>query len=329
MNYEDPRAAADAPAPCEDAFHTPNRPEDGTGTSVLPTAVTTRPNTDRVSIMQSLPTLADKMTLLRVKTKRIRRTVKDKAAAAQIAASTGTDERLWNVSQKLFKGSRRFARAQTALSEVEKFKNKWTSPWLDDGFRCFANDQYFFLSQGINPLVQEARDANQDFRDNYHAEVNADIAYRRGNASWDDYPPDAPDLEITVRFQPVPSSDDFRVTPSDADVAALNDAMDEAAKLQRADIFKRTLTPLLELSERLGEYTGDKGQRWSMSRVNGVLDQINALKTLNVDNDPEIDTLLSDAASALRPCTRESIKESQVARDDAQQKIDDILSKFS
>ena len=291
------------------------------------------------TLHDAMPSLAKKMVLVRLKTtKRVRRTARDKNAEELLATTYGTDTRDWNVSKKLFQGSERYQRANRSRYELEKFVKAKTSAWFDDGLRALPNAKYMTFTATVNPLKQEAVAAYDDFRQNYWAEVDADIQRRNAKAraagkaetaSRDDYPDQPPDTEIRVIFQPVPTRGDFRTEMTEEDTAEFDAMLADAENTIKTDIIKRALAPVSQLAERLTQYTGDKGQRWHAEVVNAALDSCRDLESLNVDGDGEIADLLARTREALRVTAQPSIKDSQSTRDEARAKFDDILSKFA
>lgn len=275
-------------------------------------------------------TIADTSTLVRLRTKKTRRSVQDKDARQTLAVATGTDEKDWNVSKKLFAKSARFAAVNTAIYLVDKFVKKHTSPWLDDGFRALPNAEYMNFTQSVRPLIQDVEAKVLDFQQHYHAEVQADLSRPGCTAKFDDYPPTAPDIRVELTFMPIPTTEDFRIPASDTDQQRYAAELERAMEIGRNDIFRRTLEPLSRLAERLSEFTGEKGKRWHQSVVDEIFDEVSAMEALNTGNDERVTELLSSAQLALAPFAGNSaLKDSQHSRNVARASIDEILSKFS
>lgn len=275
-------------------------------------------------------TLADKMTLVRMRTVNQRRAVQDKGARDYLASQLNTDAGAYNVSKKLFTKSERYARVKTALYELSKYVKQHTSPWLDDGFRALPNQKYLEFTQGVAPLKLNLEQAAADFANHYASEVQADIAHLKGRGNYADYDVTAPDIGAEITFVPVPDAGDFRVEVTEADRQRLNDALAEAERSMRADLLNRMMTPLRHMSERLVEYKGDKGQRWHQSSVEELYASLSTLESLNVNDDAEVSASIIAVRGVLKQFAgNEVLKNSQLARDNAKQQIDDILSKFS
>ena len=277
-----------------------------------------------------IKTLADKMMTVRTKITRQRRTVSDKRAASHVASVTGTQSDDWVVSKRLFKASNRYKEMQTAINAVTAYIKDHTSPWTDDGFRGLPNANYMTFTQGLNPLIVDAELAVSEFTGNWSNEVAADIARLGSSADAADYPVDPPSIDIVVTFRPVASTGDFRVEVSDHDRKRLEDELRRTEDGVRDDIVQRMTSKLGQISTRLGEYTGEKGQRWHQDMVDHALDMCATLESLNINDDADIQALLSSARQALAPFVGNgALKVSQLARDKAKANVDSILDKFS
>ena len=274
--------------------------------------------------------LADKMTLTRLRTVNQRRAVQDKSARSWLAVNLDTDEDAYNVSKKLFTKSARYAAVKTAINAATAYWREHTSPWLDKGFRGLPNVKYLEFTNGFAPLIANVQAAADEFRANWDAEVRADLMHLRSRGNPDDYPSVAPEIAIELTFMPCPDKGDFRVEQSPEDMARFDQAIAKAEQIQRADLLKRMLTDLQVLSTRLAEYKGEDRQRWHQSTVDAMYHSLKTIEGLNIHDDENVTSTVNAMRSVLRSYVgTDVLKHSQAARDTAKVQVDDILSKFS
>lgn len=275
-------------------------------------------------------TLADKITLTRLRTVNQRRAVQDKSARSHLAAALNTEEDAYNVSKKLFSKSKRYAAVKTALNAASAYWRENTLPWLDKGFRGLPNVKYMEFTQGFAPLKANVDICVAEFVTHWDAEVNHDLWYLRSRGNPADYPTTPPEISVELTFMPCPDKGDFRVEQSPADIARFDAAIAKAEELQRADLLNRMVSGIQAMSERLAEFKGEKGQRWHQSTVDSLFDSLRTVEELNIHGDANVATLVGDIRQALSPFKgNDSLKHSQHSRDAAKQQIDDILSKFA
>jgi len=275
-------------------------------------------------------TLADKITLTRLRTVNQRRAVQDKSARAHLAATLNTDEESYTVSKKLFSKSRRYAAVKTAINAATSYWRENTLPWLDKGFRGLPNEKYFEFTQAFAPFKANVELAVVEFRDNWDAEVQADLYNLRSRGNPADYPATPPDIAVELMFMPCPDKGDIRVEQSPEDAAIFDAALAKAEQIQRADLLNRMITDLQTLSTRLAEYKGEDRQRWHQSTVDAMYRSISTVESLNIHDDPDVSITAAEMREALRSFVgTEILKHSQSSRDTARAKVDSILDKFA
>lgn len=273
-------------------------------------------------------TLADKAVLVRLKVSRQRRSVQDKNITAQIQQQLGQDRDLGYFNKKLFAKSQRFAEMNTAINNVIKYHSTHTTPWMDEGVRALPTALYSDYTDTLRRLMDEAKDKIADFTDNYADEVYMDMARLKTSANMDDYA-GVPEIGFDVRFMPLPTNDDWRVEVTEADKQLLDRAMRDATDGVTQDLFKRVLTPVSALVEKLQDYTGEKNQRFSDNLVTNITDVLDLLDALNINNDPRVTQLKQAVTQATTTITPAALRNSQLARDSAKQQLAGILTAFN
>ncbi|MBT7538623.1 MAG: hypothetical protein HN683_04745 [Gammaproteobacteria bacterium] len=272
--------------------------------------------------------LHERVMLVKKSTKRQRQSMPDKQAREQLARDTGTDAATWNVSKKMFTRSKLFKAANTALNTFDKYVTDHTSASLDDGFRTLPSVDYIPFTQAVKPLIQDVDDAAANFSAAYESEVINDMRWNT-QFSRADYPAFPPEISASLSFRPIASSDVFYDTVDDVARAAYEDHLDQVEEAGKQEVIRRVLKPLEQTVARLETYTGDKGQRWHQDVVENAYEMLDTLESLVTDGDSTIMQLLADVRTTLQPyCDNDKLRDSQLARDNAKQDMESILSKF-
>ena len=273
--------------------------------------------------------LADKAMLVRFKIKRQAHSVRDDAATAYVEQQFGVSS-AGQFNKKLFKSSERYAALNTALNTAAAYHRDNTLPWLDGGFRVLPNHKYMEYTQTMQTHTAEVERLAEDFASNWYNEVSADMARLGSMANPDDYAI-RQDIGLEVRLMPLPADSDFRVSVTDADKQAFNDALAEVDVLAKRDLVSRVTAPLTRINEKLKSYTGEKGQRFHEDTVAALGDILEMVESLNINDDPAITQLCSDVRLELGHYIDDprQLKQSQHTRDYASEKIDQILAGFA
>lgn len=280
------------------------------------------------SNFSSVKPLQDRMMLVRKHTRRQRQSIPDKSARSQLASWTGTDERTWNVSKKMFTKSKLFKAMNTAINAAEKFIEQHTTASLDDGFRLLPSAEYLSFTQGLKPFIAEVDLTAAAFCANFENEVINDMRWNP-QFSRDDYPYSPPQISVSVDFRPIASGDAFYQDVDDAARQQYEEMLDAAEQAGKDDVVRRLLKPLQQTVERLDVYKGEKKQRWHQDVVDNAYDMLDTLEGLVTDGDATIMQLVSDVRATLAPYyDNDKLKNSQLARDTAKAGMEQILSKF-
>lgn len=272
--------------------------------------------------------LADKAMLVRFKVRRQAHSVRDDAATSYVESQFGVTS-AGQFNKKLFKGSARYAALNTALNEVATYHRENTLPWLDGGFRVLPNERYMEYTQKMQQLTREVEVAAAAFSDNWYNEVQADINRLGNMANAADYDC-RQDVGVEVRLMPLPHDSDFRVQVSDADRAAFNAALSEVNDLAAHELKARLLDPLQRLTDKLKVYKGEKGQRFHTDMVTSIGDQLEMVRSLNINDDTDVEALCRDVERELNHYIGDPtlLKDSQYSRTYVSTKLDSILAGF-
>jgi hypothetical protein len=227
----------------------------------------------------------------------------------------------------------------TAHSQAKAAHRLYTLPWDDDGTRILASSAYFkyqALMKDCREKVQVEVRAFLTTRDEYIKEGRT----RLGKMfNVDDYPDDETvesKFGFDIELSKVPEAGDFRVDLSAESVKAISKDIERRtnARLEAAmnEIFERVTDVVSKMSERLREYSPAKDGKKATgiirdSVVYNVNQLADLLPTLNITNDPRIDTLQKQLKADLVANSPEIIRADTKVRQQTITAADKILKK--
>lgn len=227
-----------------------------------------------------------------------------------------------------------------AYSEVYQYHKNHTLPYTDAGPRILPNALYFEYTQEMKHLIAKVEKKLANIIPNYDRLVQEDMMYRNASitktarASVSDYPTAeqfAQSMSIDLRFQPLPDASHFLFDISDEDKQAFERSEAEMSALAQADTVNRMLKPLTALIDRLGEYKGEKGERWRNTIITNVTDGCQMARKLAINPTPELLDTITQLEKAVSDALHdvEIIKGSADKRDEARAKLAEVADKMS
>ena len=282
--------------------------------------------------------LSDKVVLVKLTQRRAPLTKRDKALTNQL--QTQYNDNSLTAIYKLFRDANSpINKLMKKHNEVYAYHKHNTIPHIDAGPRMLPSTLYFEYAQEMKQRIAVVEKmADQCFQD-YDQIVQDDIMFRNsgyasGRANRDEYPT-ADQFRNAVgsdlRFTPMPDKRHFLFDLSEEDLAEFDRAEAELASMAREDTINRMLKPLSDLTRRLGEYQGNKGERFHNSLMENVLEGCATARKLSIDPSPEllneINNLETLASTYLS--NAEIIKGSANARAEARRRLDESTEKLS
>ncbi len=287
-------------------------------------------------MLQRVSKLSDKALLVKLTIRRAALTKRDNALTAKVRAQE--QDASLTVLSKLFqdKGSP-IARVMQAFNEAYAYHKTHTLPYIDAGPRILPNANYFDYTAEMKHRIAVIDKLLDTYMPHYDQLVQDDIVYRtQGGKQVDASQYPTADqfrqaMSIDMRFQPMPDARHFLFDLNEDDIAACEQAEEEALASANADTVARMLKPLEALVKRLGEYQGQKGERFHNSIVENVIDGCKLARKLAITPSTEllneIDSLEKAAQGYLDHV--EIIKGSANARADAKAKLEAVAAKMA
>lgn len=281
--------------------------------------------------------LSDKCMLVKLTIKRAALTKRDNFLTDKIQQQEG-DSSL-TVLTKLFRDkSSPINQIMTAVNEVYAFHRTHTLPYVDAGPRILPSDTYMDYTAQMKHLIAKVDNLKSQWLPEYDMLVQQDVMYRNaghaaGRATADDYPSAEQfdrSTNIEYRFQPMPDARHFLFDLSDDDMAAFEQAEQEAAQQANLDTVARMLKPLSSLVSRLKEYQGQKGERFHNSLIQNVIEGCDLAQKLALNPTPELLKQIDELRQAAKACMDdvEIIKGSANKRDEARRKLEEVAARM-
>lgn len=284
------------------------------------------------TIIDNMPSLADRAMLVRLTRKRLRTSLRDKSLEDSVRAQTG-DQSI-TVSKHLFRDKNNPVRKMLRMAdEVYKLHTDNSLPWVDRGPRLIPTSRYMDYMQTMRDAISKVDALKPQIINNWHQHVADDIRARGGNASAMDYP-SAGEAEQMMAFDvqalPVPDANDFRVQVDDSTKEALRRALGEAEDLARRDVIQRMLEPLQRASEKLAVPIGKEGSIFRDSLVENVREGVRQARQLNIAEDPDLVAAIEHIEQTIEQdvANPQALRTVQGSREKAKASLDEIVSRL-
>jgi hypothetical protein len=253
--------------------------------------------------------------------------ISDKGARSRSAAS---------VYKSLFAGDDDLEAINTFASKARRDVAAITAPWSDNGDRIVSTRNYFEVADLLSSLRAEFSQLVRRFETNYSLKVS-NAAFVLGDLfDRNEYP--LPEVimgkfSFTYSFEPVPSSNDFRVDLQNEALEALRQHYKQTAtdRLQMAmgDVWSRVIDEVTRLRDKMIVPEEGKRPRIFASTFEGFKDLVGSLDALNITNDPRLEDVRVHLKNALDPVDLDSIRESDDVRVAVRENMQRVLDKFS
>jgi hypothetical protein len=213
------------------------------------------------------------------------------------------------------------------------FIGKNTLPWSEDGKRLLPAANFDKFQSKMEDFKHQWRVEIEDFVRRWD-----DMLYEAATMSGQLFDKSAyPDksevtgkFKFSVNFSKVPSANDFRVDLISESAAAeirksISDQVGQEVMSGKRDILERITKNMRHLAEVLT----DPNKQFRKSALTNASEMAELLKTLNVTNDTNIDSLASDAMDLLEKFNAdELIDKGTEAQIEAGKKVNESLGKI-
>ena len=262
---------------------------------------------------------------------------RDKAITRELCRMKGAEDNAVRANKSLLGGH--IHGVQTAERAVRQAVNERTLPWMDDGTRILKGAAFMAFTETMADPIRTFDSAVDAFIDGY-PEIKHEARGRLGDAYLDsDFPSQARLRErfgVKLTYLPVPSTADFRVNLSDAEIAAVRRNAEEALRGTVNDavraLLDRLQEPVARLSTRLRLFrrasNGKVQHPFRDSLIENVRAIVRLAPTLNLLDDPRIGELCADIEQHLTAHDPEQLRNSARLRESVADEADAILRRM-
>ena len=261
----------------------------------------------------------------------------DKSITNEVLNNHGADQKAGRFTKALV--------AKDAMAEIKKiaaearvFHYEMTLPWGQDNSRILPTVKFSEYDGEMSMKKDKYMAAVRDFIVAYPAHV-ADGKNMLGSLSNEADYPSIEEVESKFSWEyvysPLPSSDDFRIAMSEDMSAAIKKQYEEYAQTQIKEankhLWQRAYDVVSHMVTKLEEYgqPGREGQEeetadgkvkkvriktFHESLVTNAREMADALSTLNISQDPELDRLSAEIKEQLTQYDAQDLKEDTLIR---------------
>lgn len=213
---------------------------------------------------------------------------------------------------------------------IRKHHRSNTLPWSDKGSRILPSKNFDKYMQTMRRLCRERDELVEAFRRMYPTYL-AEAQQKNGALFNADHYPSAEEaanhFQINITANPIPDSDDFRVTLGSAEeLEKIKSDLDKNIKAAEsnatADLFQRICEPLAKIVERLS----DPEAKFKDSLVGNLHDIVELVPHLNVTENSKLDKLVGNIKEQLSYYTPDALRSSHTDRSQAAAKAQNILN---
>lgn len=263
----------------------------------------------------------------------------DKSTTDEVTSNKNAAKDAARVNKHLLAGRTELEVIQQAVGRARQYVYDNTSPWSDSGLRLLPNTRFIKFAERMNEFDEEIAALVKAFIAIYPSLITAQAMALGDMFRRDDFP--TPNDLVTkfsfrVNYMPVPTAGDFRVDVGNKAQEELKSKL-EALTQERidhamADVRARLGERLKRISDRLTtDYVqGEaKTRRFHDTLVDGALEMCDLAKSLNIINDPALETARRELEQLLIGVTPSELRKDETIRQDVKKNVDAILDKFN
>lgn len=249
----------------------------------------------------------------------------DRTATHTVETSHATDGHVGNYHKRLLPGCDALTAIQKHVGLIRTFYYAETLPWLADGSRILASQNYLLFTERLKPLIDQFDALVAQLIAEYPVEVQR--AQNRLGTLFNpsEYPSPAmlrTYFAISTTFFPVPDASDFRVQILDSERATFESRMADAERAALTDCYARLQDVIAKAIARLS--SPDAIFRDSL--IENIREVCDVLPRLDFSNDPKLADFRARTESAISGLTADTLRNSETQRTKAAQNLAQIMS---
>lgn len=205
-----------------------------------------------------------------------------------------------------------------------------TLPWMD-GMGIIKADAYLAFTQMMSAHKAKWEAAVAKFVADY-PDLQDDARHLLGDLYKDDDYPDpsqiAGKFQMDVSFFPVPDASDWRVSLSDSELDALRQQVNEQVQQSQGKAMQEAWQRVYDIVAKAHTRLKDPEAIFRDSLVENARELVALLPSLNLTDDPQLETLRRDVEGALCQHEPQVLREDKTVRSATADRLAEIMSQM-
>jgi hypothetical protein len=255
----------------------------------------------------------------------------DRHETEEVARRNGTAGTVARVNKTLLPGPNKLDDVARKSGEIRAWFCTHTLPWATDGMHVLRADTYLDFTRSMAAHMSAWRALVQEFVAEYPTLVGRAQHQLNGLYRAEDYPsPDniAQKFAIDVKFFPVPSDKDWRVTVGDEAMAMLRQQITEEVTRAQTEAMQDAWRRVHECVQHAHERLSDPEAKFRDSLVTNAQKLCELLPKLNIADDPNLERIRQDIEGALARQHPEMLRVYPTVRQSTADKMAEIMGKM-
>jgi hypothetical protein len=260
----------------------------------------------------------------------------DKRVSEEVDQAKSTKTRAGNYNKNLLAGSGKLEEINKVASAIRTWHYTVTQPWGDNGDRVLNMASFIDYKSRLSEYETAFATAVNNFLNEYDTLVAA-AAFQLGDLfNREDYPHRdqiVSKFGFRYAFTPLPMAGDFRVDIGEEGLREMQEHYEGvlSSRLNDAmrDAWDRLHGVLSAMSERLGDNEDGKRKIFRDSLVDNAVELCQLLKHFNISGDLKLEAMRMELEDTMRHVDAQSLRESDMLREQTKSKVDAMLDKFS
>ncbi|WP_263356641.1 hypothetical protein [Acidicapsa ligni] len=241
----------------------------------------------------------------------------DRKISQDVAHQHGAHLGAGRYNKHLLNGADKLDALRTLAGQIRQYLYKITLPWSDEGLRLLPNELYFDLMKRMREFETAFEQGVEDFLLVYPGYIEQVKPELNGLFREEDYP--SLDrlrgkFSLSLKILPIKCGADFRVKMSAEERARIAREIDadvrQALTEGTEDLWKRLREVVSHMVARLNE----PESRFHASMVTNVAELVEILPRLNVNGDPDLNRLATEARERLCNYSSQELKKHDLLR---------------
>lgn len=234
------------------------------------------------------------------------------------------------VHKSLLPGAAELEAVQKMSGEIRSYVYKHTLPWAE-GVQILKTRGFIDFNTKLNELKSEWERRVQTFIDAY-PRLQHEAQQALGKLfNADDYPAQdelAERFRVDTRFLPVPEENDWRVDLGADIVAELQDSVRDQLQQAQQAAMKEAWDRLFKVVKHAHERLAQPDAIFRDSLVENAVELCSILPSLNISNDPDLETSRQDIMSSLCGHDPKQLRKDSKVRQKAAQDLARVMDKM-